>query len=190
MLTRHDAGNYTCAIDPGERTACGAPRVSITEQEAALLSDAVRPGDCVLEIGTGLGVSTRALATRARHVITVDPDPWVGREVVPTMPINVRYALEAVADQHGLLIMGGDGAIDAVPSGEIDLVFVDGDHSADAVEKDTRLALQLGPREIWWHDGYMQSVQEGIARCGITPEVVLVDGQPTLTHLLRYLCRP
>ena len=33
----------------------------------------VEPGDWVIEIGTGLGTLTRAIAERAEHVVTIEP---------------------------------------------------------------------------------------------------------------------
>jgi hypothetical protein len=108
--------------DPGEPQH-GLPRIGIDEGEEPLLSALAR-GRLVLEIGTGLGYSTRALARTARLVVTVDPDEWVEKNIVPTLPLNVAFRRE----------LSGP-----VP---VDLVFVDGDHRPDAVRRDTLLAVQ------------------------------------------------
>lgn len=53
----------------------------VDEHQAARLVDlaGVAPEDGVLEIGTGLGILTRALAARARRVVTVEVDAGVVR---------------------------------------------------------------------------------------------------------------
>ncbi len=53
---------------------------------------AVEPGDRVIEIGTGLGILTRALAARARRVITVEVDAGIVRALQSEgdLPANVE----------------------------------------------------------------------------------------------------
>ncbi len=53
---------------------------------------AVEPGDRVIEIGTGLGILTRALAARARRVVTVEVDAGIVRalEREADLPANVE----------------------------------------------------------------------------------------------------
>ena len=63
-LVPQENGSYTHPADPGEPTT-GTPRLSVTELEADILAALVAGRD-VLEIGTGLGVSTRAMAATAR----------------------------------------------------------------------------------------------------------------------------
>lgn len=120
-LVPADAGSYRHTDDPGEPTT-GQPRLSVTDEEAAVLS-AVCIGRGVLEIGTGLGVSTRALADSARFVITVDVDPWVHDNVWPFLPGNVA----------------GVKALDEITA-SFDAVFIDGDHSTDATRRDIDFA--------------------------------------------------
>jgi predicted O-methyltransferase YrrM len=118
-------GSWRRSDDPGEPTT-GEPRVSITGDEALLLS-ALAVGRDVLEIGTGLGVSTRALAETARWVVTVDVDPWVRKVIWPELPENVICATNAELDRT------------------FDMVFIDGDHSTDAVRRDIDTAQRLAP---------------------------------------------
>lgn len=123
MLTPYYPGGYRHDDDPGEPTT-GEPRVSITDEEAALLT-AYAAGRTVLEIGTGLGVSTRALASSALKVTTVDVDQWVHATIWPTLPDNVECLTTLYAELR------------------FDLVFIDGDHSPEAVRRDVALAESL-----------------------------------------------
>jgi 16S rRNA (adenine1518-N6/adenine1519-N6)-dimethyltransferase len=66
----------------------------VDEALAARLVDlaGVAPGDAVLEIGTGLGVLTRALAARARRVVTLEVDAGIVRALRAevALPANVE----------------------------------------------------------------------------------------------------
>jgi len=71
----------------------------------------VEPGDCVIEVGTGTGVLTRALASRAERVITLDVDAGLVRALraEEVLPANVELIhqdvlsadLVAIADSFG-----------------------------------------------------------------------------------------
>lgn len=115
-LIPHPTGSFAHPSDPGEPST-GAPRLSVTAVEAEILAAFV-VGRTVLEIGTGLGVSTRALARTAKTVVTVDIDPWVQDTIWPDLPGNVVPS-------------------PVVPTGKkFDAAFIDGDHSAEAVLED------------------------------------------------------
>ena len=125
MIPHPKGGKYR-ADDPGEPTT-GVPRVSIADDEVELLAELVA-GLRVLEIGTGLGVSARAMAKTASEVVTVDIDPWVHANVWPLLPKNVR-GLTSAADIDGVF-----GA-----------VFIDGDHGRHAVRRDIEQAEGFAP---------------------------------------------
>ena len=121
-MQRLDNGSFICRDDPGEPST-GQPRVSVAPAEMQLLSW-LAAGRDVLEIGTGLGVSTRALLT-ARRLVTHDIDQWVHEFVWPSFAdADVEFA----ADRE---------AID----GRFDMVFIDGDHMPAAVTADIDFAL-------------------------------------------------
>lgn len=126
MLTPFPDGGYRMAGDPGEPST-GVPRVSIADDELELLADFVK-GLRVLEIGTGLGVSTRVMAAVALHVTTVDIDPWVHETIWPTLPVNVSTCA-SIADL----------------SPGYEAVFIDGDHGRHAVVRDVETAERLAP---------------------------------------------
>lgn len=72
----------------------------------------VEPGDCVIEVGTGTGVLTRALAARAERVISLDVDAGLVRALraEAVLPSNVELMhqdvlsadLVAIADSFGV----------------------------------------------------------------------------------------
>lgn len=133
--------------DPGEPTT-GAPRVPIDLLEAEILA-ALMTGRRVLEIGTGLGVATRAMAETAAEVHTVDIDPWVHEEIWPALPPNVRCSA-------------------GLPAGEFDAAFIDGDHSTDAVRRDviTARSMLTAGGVIVAHDVLVQHVWAGLEGSG------------------------
>lgn len=145
-LTEHDTGSFQHPDDPGEPTT-GDPRLSVTALEGQMLA-ALVAGRRVLEIGTGLGVSTAAMAATAQHVATYDIDAWVHDTIWPGLPDNVVgvKSLEHVGRAFGA-------------------VFIDADHSTEAVARDLSLALQhlgLGGVVIA-HDIASPAVREGLA---------------------------
>lgn len=131
--------------DPGEPTT-GVPRLSITRDEALIL-ELLAAGKYVLEVGTGLAVSTNALAHSAVRVMTVDPDPWVHSTIWPYLPenVDVRSSLETV-------------------EGIFDMVFIDGDHEAPSVARDVEECLRrVAPGAlIVAHDANYAEVAEGL----------------------------
>jgi len=144
-LIKSPINGYSCRADPGEPGA-GTPRLSINDTEGRIISELVR-GLSVLEIGTGLGVSTRWLASTARRVLTLDCDSWVQDHIWPTLPASViclrelrgaRYCLEAA--------------------------FIDGSHQYQAVMTDITLAmLNVKPGGLLiFHDLYIADVERAL----------------------------
>jgi predicted O-methyltransferase YrrM len=143
VLTKE--GNYFSPNDPGERCyGDKTPRRSVAPAEAEILMDLAADRK-VLEIGTGLGFSTRAMARTALAVVTIDDDPWVAENV--ELPDNVlRLTCFAV-------------------KGRFDLVFVDGDHRYEQVVHDLRFALDNLARSgvIAVHDTNINDVARATA---------------------------
>lgn len=132
-MRRHESGSWEHPDDPGEPST-GVRRLSVTDTEAAILST-IAAGKSVLEIGTGLGVSTRALARWAEIVYTLDIDEWVFKTILPTLPENVV----GITDRN-------------IKGRLFDVVFIDGDHSAAAVTDDLRFAREVCQGVIVCHD--------------------------------------
>jgi hypothetical protein len=119
LIERSD-GSWISPQDPGEPTTHEC-RVSVTPEEGEILAQ-LATDKMVLEIGTGLGVSTRFLCSTATHVTTIDPDPWVERNVWPNLPDNCTM-LNCREMSLGY-----------------DLVFIDGDHQPEALRNDLEYA--------------------------------------------------
>lgn len=142
-------GAYVCPEDPGEPGGpVPARRVSVTDEEGRMLAEMVA-GLEVLEIGTGLGVSTRWMAGTARRVYTVDVDEWVRAEVWPGLAgLENVVVCKTVAEV-----------------GEVDAAFIDGCHEAGPVERDARDALaRVRPGGlVLFHDAGSDQVRGGMA---------------------------
>jgi precorrin-6B methylase 2 len=152
-MIRLPVGAYIREDDPGESGyKTTAPRGSVTDGECALLGALCR-GQFVLEIGTGLGVSTRAIAATALRVDTVDPDPWVQSAIVPSFSEeNIRAFTE-------------------VPGGQYDVAFIDGNHSEESVLSDIRAAAERLHRGglLILHDTHLEGVFSACSKFGIVP---------------------
>jgi hypothetical protein len=144
---------FECPDDPGEFEETGVrgqKRWSVNEIEARLLSELFR-GLVVLEIGTGLGVSTRAIAKTASWVHTADPDPWVKENVAPSLPENVLFW----------------DSTDGMPVCKA--AFIDGLHTLDQCKKDIAIAKKLVKPGgiIVFHDFQILGVKEAVMKSGL-----------------------
>jgi 16S rRNA (adenine1518-N6/adenine1519-N6)-dimethyltransferase len=74
----------------------------------------VEPGDSVVEIGTGLGLLTRALAARARHVVTLEVDAGLVRALRAErcLPGNVELLhADVLRSDLGQLVAGCEAPV-------------------------------------------------------------------------------
>lgn len=151
-LHAHPSGSFTHPSDPGEYEA--APRISVTGEEAALLAR-LACGKHVLEIGTGLGISTKALASSATRLTTLDIDPWVHTTIFPTLrPLGITCC---------------DTREEAAAGLPYDLIFIDGHHGSDEVLFDINYSLPLlcSSGLLVLHDYKMDSVRNASEAAGL-----------------------
>lgn len=140
---------YFCPDDPGE--PFGNKRWSVSETEARILSELFR-NKTILEIGTGLGISTAKMAETAKRVCTIDIDPWVKENVVPGLPTNVSFYSS----------IGNANVID-----EFDGAFIDGLHVYKQVMEDIISVRKMVKKGgiIIFHDYHIDDVYNAIMDC-------------------------
>jgi len=149
-LKKSDINGYFCPDDPGE-PVWNTQRLSINDLEARFISEFAH-GKNVLEIGTGLGVATRALAATAKHVYTVDIDPWVKESV--ELPDNATFFDSA----------------ESLVTNSMDMAFIDGCHEERYVIEDIKICRRIVKKGglLLFHDTNMTSVRNGIAKSGLS----------------------
>jgi hypothetical protein len=156
-LEKTKEGGYFSPDDPNDighwDAVEGEARGSISDREGEILA-ALAYRRTVIEIGTGLGVSTGYLASSARRVDTIDPSRWVAERIFP----HLRLLGNVVC--HSTL-----GAEIPKP---VDLVFIDAVHLAENVAADLGQALALVKPEglIVMHDWNIDNVKMGCAGFG------------------------
>jgi len=148
-------GSFTHPGDSGEHST-GLPRISIAPREGEVLSILAIDKD-VLEIGTGLGISTRYMEMKAKSITTVDTDIWVHKNInLPTRVIRLSDV--------GLI----------APSVKFDLIFIDGDHRTPSVKRDIEFSmshLKQGGMMVL-HDAHDGKVSQAVKELDLSMYVV------------------
>lgn len=123
----------------------------------------------VLELGVGQGATARFLLEHCPKI-----QRYVGVDVPPGFATRLPQQAELVPERVGSMVPDqrfeaivapeGSGRLPADRFGDkFDMVFIDGDHSSEGVEADTRLAFSVSHRStaIVWHD-YKPAPAEGV----------------------------
>jgi predicted O-methyltransferase YrrM len=122
---------------------------SLTLAETAELQRLAKDAD-VLEVGSAYGYSTVALALVARSVVAVDPHVTHGSYGI----LRANLGFYGIAEKVTVLIETSQQALPGLAGASIgwppvrtglrfDLVWIDGDHTAEVVEHDVTWALKL-----------------------------------------------
>lgn len=153
----------------------GTISTSITPAEAQTLHDLAQ-GRTVLEIGSAYGYSAIRMAQMAYSVLAVDPH--TGHDSLDAMRANLarfdprgRVSVWQETSQRALPILRAAGAT-------FGLVFIDGDHSREAVEHDVARALELlAPNGVLCCHDYGEDSCPGVAEAldglGLVPTKVV-----------------
>ena len=147
-------------MDPGERAAL----------EGLLCQ--VRP-HLAIEIGTAEGGSVRLLAKYSDHVHSFD------LVAAPSHVQKLTNVSTHTGDSH--LLLPGVLAELAHASRNVDFVIVDGDHSADGVERDVRDLLAskaVSATVIVLHDTMNDEVRAGLGRIDLANEPKVATFEP------------
>jgi predicted RNA methylase len=148
-LSEDNSLGRTHPDDPGEPQH-GNVRYSVNRMEADILTYAAA-GKTVAEVGTGLGVSTAALAKSALKVFTFDPDPWVRKEIVPGL-LQEFSNIVFYPTPYGTSV------------GKVDLAFVDGAHDKASVLRDIKNLRWNAVRYAIFHDMDNPDVEAALQR--------------------------
>ncbi len=160
----------------------------MTGYELVWLHDSAARSESVLEIGTWKGRSTAALAAGCPgRVVTVDR---FGGPLYETSTYRDAGALEtdvfaeATANLSGfdnveILRMSSREAA-ATLAGEFDMVFIDGDHSEEAVREDLALWTPFASKLLCGHDRHLPSVAAALEGLDVSagPDSLWWMGRP------------
>jgi hypothetical protein len=154
---------YMSPQDPGE-PGRNQPRWSVNDREARIIGELCRGLD-VLEIGTGLGISTKAINEKAADLDTVDIDLFVQQNIFPELKKLGVFCHNSFEDC--VKDMDPDPKI----STRWTALFLDGFHEYNQVKKDIAAARPwLAPGAIMiFHDLYIDGVYRGIIDSGLAP---------------------
>ena len=125
-------------VAPGDGPAISTSVTAVEAAELARLAE----GREVLEVGSAFGYSAVVMALTGATVTAVDPHTWLpsSHEVMAqnlaAYGVADRVTVVREPSQQALPWLAKDGA-------RFGLVFVDGDHTAEAARHDIRWALQL-----------------------------------------------
>lgn len=165
---------------------------SLNEAELELLKRAVEqtarlPGP-IIEIGTLFGFTTALLASWVqgdRKVITVDNFSWNPWGLAPEAhQALTRRVLEPFL-RSGRVEIAAQGSAEffaAYAGPPPSLVFIDGDHSYEAVHRDIAAAKQVGAAVIGGHDyaptipGVVRAVEEHFPRVTLRQDTAWIWG--------------
>lgn len=118
---------------------------SITEDETEVLQQLARQSSCIVEVGAAYGYSTIVLAQQCPLVISIDPHVQMNTLMQFWQNLQVydvaSRVLVGLSDSAIMLdrLNGYAGYLDE----GVDLVFLDGDHTREAVRKDIQLSERL-----------------------------------------------
>ena len=127
-----------CDVAPGDGPAISTSVTAVEAAELARLAE----GRAVLEVGSAFGYSSVVMALTGARVTAVDPHTWLpaSHEVMTAnleaYGVADRVEIFRAVSQFVLPRLADEGA-------RFGLVFIDGDHSAQAARHDIQWALQL-----------------------------------------------
>lgn len=124
-------------VAPGEGPAIST---SLTYDETLKLKW-LAAGANVLEIGSAYGYSAVAMALAGARVVAVDPHNWL-----PSLEVMQKnLAAYEVTDQVDIRVARSNDEMPRLyeEGRRFDLIWIDGDHSAEAVTHDVTWALKL-----------------------------------------------
>jgi hypothetical protein len=146
----------------------------MNDAELQWLHDQAAGVGSVVEVGSWLGRSTHALLSACKGTVyAVDHFRGSPTERETTHAAAAKEDIHAgfmrnVGHFQNLKVLRGDSpTIAAQFSGQVDMVFIDGDHSASACLADIRAWLPRTRRILCGHDRAWEGVPEALAQSGL-----------------------
>lgn len=150
-----------------------------------LLCEEVPEGGTIVEIGVWQGRSLCSIAGvikgRSLKVVAVDTfDGTPGVKVVHNAEGKLQEVFENNIETFGIrdhvtVMRGASAEIGNAFEGDVDLVFIDGEHSKEAVEKDVRAwwpKVAMGGKLAGHDYSFVKDfIMSGFERLGVRPEV-------------------
>lgn len=127
-------------------------------------------GKVVLEMGAWKGRSTVVLSRVARYVVSVDRHQGIeevgGEDSLPDYLDSVRKLANVS------VVVASFGDFVPLLGEHFDLVFIDGDHDYESVQRDITLALLLNPPVVAMHDFDFEDVRRAATEMFGEPDSV------------------
>ena len=150
--------------------------------ELEWLAEQASKSNCIIEIGTYYGRSARAMADNMpKDALLYCIDPYSGRAYYESNVTGAMYSGNYIFQQaqKNLAEFGGRVTFHRGTTQDFpyhikpDFIFIDGDHTHEAVLKDIEFALAMKPRVIAGHDyihnwaGVVTAVNEKFPTVGV-----------------------
>lgn len=157
----------------------------LTEVEMEALVEWTRDARCVAEIGTLFGFTAKRLAVAGTaKVVAVDNFSWNPFGLPADLHESfTRHILECELREGRVELVNADAMSYLAAMTDVDFVFLDGDHSYDAVKAEIELVRRSpGVKWLAGHD-------YGNSRFGVTAAVDETVGKPDAVVGMCYLKR-
>lgn len=156
-----------------EEVVIKLPEGWLSSVEATRLAELAR-GKRVLELGAFKGRSTVAMAVTAEVVVSVD---WHQGDIhtKTKMQSSLSEYTENIKPYPNIVPLVGrfEDIVPTLIANQFDMVFVDGQHDRESVQRDFMFALLFSPKVIAVHDWGLFAVEPALTDMGMTPDEVV-----------------
>ena len=143
----------------------------MSEKELQFLYDSAKEMKSIVELGSYLGRSTVALAEGVKEaVFAVDHWDWKGGGGLKMDGTEYEQFLENTKDFDNIIVLKGTTMEASKKIGKVDMVFIDADHSYEAVKQDIETWLPRTHKLICGHDYDFDEVKKAV------DELLEIDG--------------
>ncbi len=132
----------------------------MSEDELEFLYDTAKKMKDVVEIGSYKGKSTVALLGSGAKVIAIDT--WEGNDDLKVTNRDYYEFLKNTGGSDNLTTIVGDSVERSKDIDDVDMVFLDGDHSYEGVKRDIEAWLPKTKKLICGHDYDLPEVKQAV----------------------------